>query len=77
MARPIAKWEAEVDPPSLHDTREGAVAAELAALLGEKGQANGGNTSLAFGIAREMVGQHQRAIQILSQLASPETGKPS
>lgn len=64
MAKQTTKWEAEIDPPSTHDTLEGAVAAELAAMLGWKA----GSDSLLPKITREMVENADFIILCLNQL---------
>ena len=69
MARKVDKWEAETDPPSLHENLESAVTAEMLALIGFKGSED----SQAPAIIRDIVRQSDAAIACLAQLK----GSPS
>ena len=64
MAKEITKWEAETDTPTIHDTIEEAVTAELAEMMGWKG----GPDSQAPGIARIMAEKPFEYIDCLQQL---------
>jgi hypothetical protein len=68
MAQKIDKWEAETDPPTVHDTQAEAVAAELEAMLGHKG----GSDSQVPALVREMTKKPQEFVACLRQLIAPE-----
>lgn len=81
MVKKTTKWEAEIDPPTIHDTAQEAVIAELAFLLGYRGSNEREGISLALGIATKIVAQPAIFIATIQQAipansdAGTNTGK--
>lgn len=72
MAREVSRFEAETDPPTIHDTLREAVAAEISAIMGWKG----GGENAVIGHAKLLVDQAPDVIACLAQL-TPEITAPS
>lgn len=64
MAKQVTRFEA--DDGSLHETHEGAVAADISVIMGKIG--NGGTESLTPGIARKIVENRDAIIEALKSL---------
>lgn len=64
MAKQVTRFEAS--DSSLHETLEGAIAADISVILGKIG--NGGTESLTPGIARKIVENRDAIIEALNSL---------